>query len=321
MRVIDLHCDTLWRLSRPDGLWGHRGDLTENPYGVDVNRLEKADALVQAFAVFFMTARCRASCGKRGPTGWHGAESRRTGGGFRREGYSRSGLMRVDFCERYGCVGSLLTLEDGVPFGNDLDRLREFYDLGVRLVTLTWNYENAIGFPNSSDATTMTRGLKPFGREALEEMNRLGILVDVSHLSDGGFWDVARLSKKPFIASHSNARAVTDHPRNLTDRMIRTIAEKGGVVGLNFCPSFLSDRKVSTINGMLRHVHHIYQVGGEDVLALGSDLDGVSGKLQIKSCDQIGLLAEALKRHKMSHRVLEKMWSGNAQRVLREVLR
>ncbi|MFQ8689223.1 MAG: dipeptidase [Blautia sp.] len=324
MRVIDLHCDTLWRLSRPDGLWGHSGDLTENPYGVDVNRLEKADARVQAFAVFFMTGQVPGVLREA----WAYRVARRRIKAYHRWRIQTGGRLQpirtyedVDFCERYGCVGSLLTLEDGVPFGNDLDRLREFYDLGVRLVTLTWNYENAIGFPNSSDATTMTRGLKPFGREALEEMNRLGILVDVSHLSDGGFWDVARLSKKPFIASHSNARAVTDHPRNLTDRMIRTIAEKGGVVGLNFCPSFLSDRKVSTINGMLRHVHHIYQVGGEDVLALGSDLDGVSGKLQIKSCDQIGLLAEALKRHKMSHRVLEKMWSGNAQRVLREVLR
>lgn len=131
---------------------------------------------------------------------------------------------------------------------------------------------------------------------------------------------MARRSKKPFIASHSNARAVTSHPRNLTDEMIRAIAEKGGVIGLNFCPGFLSSRNISTINGMLRHIHHIYQVGGEDVLALGSDLDGISGRIQLDSCDKIPLLAGALKRYKMSDRVLEKMWNKNALRVFREVL-
>ena len=166
----------------------------------------------------------------------------------------------------------------------------------------------------------MRRGLKSFGKRMVEEMNELGMIVDVSHLSDGGFWDVAKISKKPFVASHSNARAVTNHPRNLTDSMIRTIAEKGGVIGINFCPSFLSDKKISTINGLLRHIYHIYQVGGEDVLALGSDLDGISGKIQLDGCDKISLLAESLKRYRMSDRVLEKMWYKNALRVFHDTL-
>src|SRR5699024_7042079 len=114
--------------------------------------------------------------------------------------------------------------------GTSLRRLHEFYDAGVRLITLTWNYENAAGYPNSRDSSVMRKGLKPFGKVLIEEMNDLGMIIDVSHLSDGGFWDVARRSKKPFIASHSNARAVTSHPRNLTDEMIRAIAEKGGVI-------------------------------------------------------------------------------------------
>ena len=245
IRMIDLHCDTLWRLCRPDGLRGRRGGLAENPFGVDVRRLEKADSLVQAFAVFFMTGMVPGPLREE----WAYKTAKRRIRAYHRWRIETGGRLQpirswqdVDFCERYGCVGSLLTLEDAVPFGQDLERLREFYDLGVRLVTLTWNYENAIGWPNSTDRTVMERGLKPFGREALEEMNRLGILVDVSHLSDGGFWDVARLSKKPFVASHSNARAVTCHPRNLTDKMIRAVAESGGVIGLNFLSQF-SQRK------------------------------------------------------------------------------
>ena len=323
MRMIDLHCDTLWRLSRPDGLWGHRGTLMENPYGVDVKRLEKADALVQAFAVFFMNGYIPAA--KREDYAYHIA--RRRIHSYHRWRLQTGGRLQpvrsyedVCYCAKNRRVGSLLTLEDAVPVGTSLRRLHEFYDAGVRLITLTWNYENAAGYPNSRDSSVMRKGLKPFGKVLIEEMNDLGMIIDVSHLSDGGFWDVARRSKKPFIASHSNARAVTSHPRNLTDEMIRAIAEKGGVIGLNFCPGFLRSRNISTINGMLRHIHHINQVGGEDVLALGSDLDGISGRIQLDSCDKIPLLAGALKRYKMSDRVLEKMWNKNALRVFREVL-
>lgn len=323
MRMIDLHCDTLWKLSGPAGLWGHRGNLLENPYSVDVFRLEKADALVQAFAVFFMTGHVPKS--KREE--WAYQTAKRKISLYHRWRLQTEGRLQpvrgyqdMQYCLDKRCVGGFLTLEDAVPIGSSLERLHEFYDKGVRLITLTWNYENSVGFPNSERASVMRRGLKSFGKRMVEEMNELGMIVDVSHLSDGGFWDVAKISKKPFVASHSNARAVTNHPRNLTDSMIRTIAEKGGVIGINFCPSFLSDKKISTINGLLRHIYHIYQVGGEDVLALGSDLDGISGKIQLDGCDKISLLAEALKRYRMSDRVLEKMWYKNALRVFHDTL-
>lgn len=323
MRMIDLHCDTLWRLSRPDGLWGHRGTLLENPYSVDVKRLEKADALVQAFAVFFMNGYIPAS--KR--EDWAYWTAKRRIRSYHRWCLQTGGRLQpvrsfedIRYCEEHRCVGSLLTLEDAVPVGTSLKRLHQFYDSGVRMITLTWNNENTVGYPNSREKSVMSKGLKPFGKMLVEEMNDLGMVIDVSHLSDGGFWDVARRSRKPFVASHSNARAVTSHPRNLTDEMIRVIAEKGGVIGLNFCPGFLSGKNISTINGMLHHIYHIYQVGGEDVLALGSDLDGISGRIQLDSCDKIPLLAKALKRYKMSERVLEKMWNRNALRVFHEVL-
>lgn len=317
--MIDLHCDTMGKLSAP---W-KRGNLQKNPYAVDVERLCQADALLQCFSMFFQT-------------GWmprvlreelsYRAADRRIDCFYKERECCENlrtvlTLADLERCEKNGYVGALLTLEDGVPVGHDLKNLHHFYERGIRLITLTWNYENAIGYPNSTKSECMRKGLKPFGLELLEEMERLGILADVSHLSDGGFWDVVRHSRKPFVASHSNARAVTAHPRNLTDEMIRAVAEKGGVIGLNFCPKFLGEDGMSRISHMLRHIRHIYRVGGEDVLAIGSDFDGISGKLQIAGTQDIHLLRSALRNHKMPERVIEKMWGGNALRVLREVLK
>lgn len=141
-----------------------------------------------------------------------------------------------------GRLSAILTLEDGRVINSDLKRLELMYQKGIRLITLTWNAPNCFGAPNSADAGVMNTGLSVFGHEAVSFMEDLGIIVDVSHLSDGGFWDVARTVKGPFVASHSNCRSVANHPRNLTDDMIRAIADHGGVIGLNFCPWLLNDR-------------------------------------------------------------------------------
>ncbi|WP_373218515.1 dipeptidase [Ruminococcus sp. 5_1_39BFAA] len=317
--MIDLHCDTISRLAMPI----HKGDLVHNPYSVDLERLEKAGSLVQCFSTFF-------------DAGVYPMPFRREMA-FKKANHMIDvfekniklcgermipvcGTDDIEVCIERKKVGALLTLEDGAAIGSSLEHLHHFYDRGIRLITLTWNHENDIGYPNSGDPEVMSNGLKPFGMEVIEEMSRLGMIIDVSHLSDGGFWDVARHATKPFIASHSNSRSITVHSRNLTDAMIEAIAEKGGVIGLNFCPDFLGADKKSSISNMLHHIKHIYQVGGEDVLALGTDFDGISGKLQINSCDELWRLKEALQNHKMSSRVIDKMWQDNALRVMKEIL-
>ena len=317
--MIDLHCDTVSKLASVF----HRGDLMHNPYSVDVERLEKAGALIQCFSTFF-------DVGKYGTT--RRDEKAYVTANHMIDVFEKNlrqchdKVIFVKKCEDIrqcmdtGKTGALLTMEDGTPVGNSLEKLQHFYFICIRLITLTWNYENEIGYPNSNDPGVMASGLKSFGFQALEEMNRLGIIVDVSHLSDGGFWDVAKHTQKPFIASHSNARSITVHPRNLTDSMITAIAEKGGVIGLNFCPDFLGTDGKSSIAHMFQHIRHIYQVGGEDVLALGTDFDGIEGKLQIKSCDELYKLREALLQHKMPERVIDKMWQGNALRVMKDIL-
>lgn len=324
MYRIDLHCDTVGKLAGRVNRYCLKGNLMENPFGVDVKRLEKTGGGIQCFSTFFLTGHVPSSFRED----YAYQKAKKLISWYHRDRNLTQGRLQpirtaedLKYCFKHRVSGGLLTLEDAVPTAGDPERLREFYDLGIRLITLTWNYENALGYPNSQNASVMMRGLKPAGREMVEEMNRLGIIIDVSHLSDGGFWDVARISKKPFIASHSNARAVTEHPRNLTDRMIRTIAESGGVIGINFCPRFLNEKgKVSRIRDMVRHIHHIYQTGGEDVLAIGTDLDGITGKLEINSCEKLEHLEDALKKRHMSGRILEKMWSRNAKRVLKEIL-
>ncbi len=222
-----------------------------------------------------------------------------------------------------GKTGLFLTIEDGRSVHGKLDKIKKYYDKGVRLISLTWNYENCFGFPNSFEADTMTRGLKPFGKQAVEYMNDLGMIIDVSHLSDGGFWDVAKLSQKPFVASHSNARSMSAHPRNLDDDQIKALAKAGGVMGLNFCPPFLGHILACTdsrVSDMVRHIMYIYNLGGEDILALGTDFDGIGGNLEIAVPGQMDLLWNALKQAGLTEQQIEKMQWQNALRVIKETL-
>jgi membrane dipeptidase len=155
-------------------------------------------------------------------------------------------------------------------------------------------------------------------------MNELGILVDVSHLSDGGFYDVAKISKKPFVATHSDCRALAAHPRNLTDDMIRLLAQKGGVSGINFAPAFLDDtqgNKTSRISDMVRHVKHFIEIGGEDCVGIGTDFDGIGGNLEVGEPGRLTLLFEALEKAGITPRQIDKIASGNVLRVMKETMR
>jgi len=169
----------------------------------------------------------------------------------------------------------------------------------------------------------MSRGLKDFGKEAVEYMNDLGMIIDVSHLSDGGFMDVANISKKPFIASHSNCRSLCSHQRNLTDEMIKVLAEKGGVAGLNFGPEFLNENiecKDSTVELMLKHVNRMVDIGGIECVALGSDFDGIGGNIEVSGVDKMQLIFDRLAREGYSRTQIEKIAYQNAMQVIREIL-
>lgn len=317
-RYMDLHCDTITMLHYP------RENLMTNKRMVSIPAMQRGGVLVQCFSAFV-------------PTGFYPKPGRNRFAWrrFNKIADKKDALLQlhkdilipiyalddVDLCAACNKIGVLFTIEYAGVFGVQLQNLQKAYDRGVRIASLTWNHENTLAFPNSSKRAVMCRGLKPFGFQVVEEMNRLGVAIDVSHLSDGGFWDVVKASKKPFIATHSNSRAITPHPRNLTDEMIRALAEKGGVMGLNFAPAFLNDSgdKTSRIADMVRHILHIRKVGGSGVLAIGTDFDGVHGRFEIGTPADMPLLADALLRSGLHSSELEAMWCHNACRALKEI--
>ena len=228
---IDLHCDALHRYR-----W-QGGSLSASAGSVDLPRLRAGGALCQCFALFVDTAHTPDAYG----------EALALARLFRRELAAHpheicqvTTAAELRQAGERGLIGALLTIEEGAVCRNGAETLREFYELGVRMMTLTWNHKNRFAAPNAAGeppkAAVSGEGLTRAGLELIDAMNELGVLADVSHLSDAGFWQLAARVKGPFVASHSNARAVCGHPRNLTDDMIRALAKKGGVMGLNFLP-------------------------------------------------------------------------------------
>lgn len=213
---------------------------------------------------------------------------------------------------------SLLSIEGGDALLGSLEMLRIYYRLGVRIITLTWNYSNEIasGIMDKSDT-----GLTCFGRTVVEEMNKLGMIIDVSHLSEKSFWDVAESSSMPFIASHSNARSICAHPRNLTDEQIKKIISKNGVIGLNFYADFLSNDEKCSISDIIRHLEHILSLGGENSIGFGSDFDGMKklpdGVFGVESYNDI--ISKLLKLG-YSEELIRKICCDNFLRVVKEVL-
>lgn len=325
MRYIDMHCDSLMKTATSFDL---DQTIYENSLAqVDIKRLKQGQCMLQFFAIFLLD-----------DSYLHYVD----GDPMDDDDYimllsthlkeiiephsDEIGLVLsyTDLVENNtkNKLSALLTIEDGRSINHDLDKLDHYFQLGVRLIGLTWNYPNCLGFPNSHRKEWMKQGLTPFGKSCIEKMNDLGMLIDVSHLSDGGFYDVARLTKQPFVASHSNARKLTNHPRNLTDDMIRVLADQGGVIGLNFAPQFLHDQghPHSKIEDMVNHLNHMKDVGGEDVVAIGSDFDGVEGIFEIDSPTDMKRLFEALDRAGWSMDQIEKLAYKNISAVLKEVM-
>ncbi len=324
MKVIDLHCDTLSAL-RHAGKEGKEKNLAANDQHIDLAKMEKGDYLLQCFAAFVFLK------GEEDPF--------------------TAALEEIDifydamerFADRIapvktwadleqnraaGKLSAMLTVEEGGVCKGNLSLLRTLYRLGARIMTLTWNFENELAWPNDIDMQTglstpnTDRGLKERGREFIAEMERLGMIVDVSHLGDAGFWDVAKTATRPFIATHSNARAVRGHVRNLTDEMLRAVADKGGVTGINFCGDFLDpgEKPYSSVFWMGEHIEHIRRVGGIEMIALGSDFDGIEPDVEMGDCSGMPLLEAELHRRRFSDDEIEKIFHGNALRVLKEFL-
>ncbi|HJC75092.1 MAG TPA: membrane dipeptidase [Candidatus Mediterraneibacter faecavium] len=364
MKWIDMHCDTLSEIVKIKETDRNTAEsLYRNHLCVDAERLRQTDSAAQFFACYVNAAEygdkdMKMICERKLPV--RRDDSGRWDTAYEAvlkmigEAYCEAGQTLVfakageELCSselrtpekeagasakkrtaaKAERTAGILTVEEGGVLNGRLSRLDELHEKGVRLVTLTWNYENCIGYPNSRDRNIMEKGLTDFGIQTVERMNELGMIVDVSHLSDGGFWDCMKYSRYPVAASHSNSRSLCRHPRNLSDEMLRALGEKGGVAGVNFYSEFLRERRGKSDGGrasaddIADHALWMIDKAGEDAVALGTDLDGFdpdSLPAGIQGVQDIGRVWDAMRRKGITPRQLDKIAYGNAMRVMQEV--
>jgi len=224
-----------------------------------------------------------------------------------------------------GLFSVFLGLENGSPIGSSLELLDKFYYRGVRYMTLCHSRDNLI-CDSCASKDKRWHGLSPFGREVVAEMNRLGMLVDVSHVSDETFYDVLKHSSKPVVATHSCCRALADHPRNMTDDMIRALAEKGGVIQINFYPVFLDDSfheedmhtaPRPSYKRIVDHIDHVASLVGIDHVGIGSDFDGIDVAPEgLENISMMPKVFEEMRRRGYSENDIAKVASENFLNVL-----
>jgi len=316
MNFIDFHCDTATLILE------QKQELKKNSLKIDIDKLQQGEAMAQFFAMYIDAKKVESSydyCIKMLDV-------------FK--GELDKNRESISLCQNYDDllqakkedkIAAFLTIEEGDAIEGSLEKLRFFKEQGVSAMTLTWNYENALGYPNF-EWKHQHKGLKPKGIEVIELMNELKMLIDVSHLSDGGFEDVLKYSKVPFIATHSNARSMTNHPRNLSDEMLKKLADAGGLTGINFFNNFLDNgtlkdkMEVAKIEDMVRHIKQIRKVAGVEVIGLGSDFDGIPNEVEIEDASQMAKLSDRLLKSGFSVDEVEKMFFKNGLRIIKEVL-
>lgn len=331
MKVVDMHCDTIYEIYERRKK-GQKINFKENDLHINLEKMEKGDYLLQNFALYTHLEK------EQRPLEY----AMRLMDVFYEEmeaNAERIGVVRnwqdIERNRKEGRLSAMVTIEEGGVCQGELAYLRDFYRMGVRMMTLTWNFPNELGYPNrilTEDGrpplcvADTEHGLTEKGIDFVQEMERLGMIPDISHLNDAGIWDVFRYTKKPFVASHSNARALAGHPRNLTDEMIRTLAERGGVAGINFCASFLRDQEEgaepihSRCRDMVAHMKHMKQVGGIGGIGLGSDFDGIRSIVEMGDCSGIQMLANEMEREGFTVGEIEAVFHGNVLRLYRELL-
>lgn len=319
--LFDAHCDTLSRNVSTKHPFYAGGDLRRNSGHLDLERLHTAFAPnAQFFAVF---------------DSWDDENSWKVV-----SLYSKFQAQYVLFAQTMaentdlavhcrtaaeaerataaGKTAAFLSVEGAELLDCDEWKLADAWEKGVRMVNLTWNFENAL---SGSNAEAPEKGLTARGRAFVCKMQQLGMIVDVSHLSDPGFWDVAELSQAagaPFIASHSNSRALCSHKRNLTDEQFTAIIKSRGVAGLNLCDKFLAEEN-PTLDDAVAHIEHFLALGGEENVAIGGDWDGCDLCPGVEGIGDIGLLYERLLRRGYSETLVQAIFYNNLMRVVREV--
>ena len=307
--VFDLHCDTALALSNPKE--SSAGGLLKNQLHIDLERASKLPGYCQCFACF--TTPAMEQWMQKKPEDVFERELSvivsqvEMNKDLISQAYS---AKDVEENRKNGKMSAILTIEGPAGFGFDPALLEMLWRVGFRISSLGWNEKNVL-----TGSHVTGGGLTDLGKEYVREAQRLGMLVDVSHISDEGFWDIMRVTQKPIIATHSNSRFVCNHSRNLTDDMFRAICETGGLAGFNQCAPFVGEKP--TLDTICDHICHFLELDPEGKhIALGGDLDG---------CDELPAgfdgvqsypaMAEALLSRGVGETIVENIYWNNAMEV------
>jgi membrane dipeptidase len=314
MKIVDMHCDTLTRLYKSNKL------LKKNDLHIDLEKMKKADYLLQNMAIFL-------DCNEENKPNILAKKIIK----LYNEETDNNNINRVyKFSDvDFNKINTMLTIEDStiVPF----EELEEFYALGVRMIALTWNYPNGVGYPNldgynMSSLESLFRidnenGLTDLGKEYVTKMNDLNIIVDVSHGSDKLLEDVLNLSNVPFVASHSNCYDISPVGRNINDDLILKMIDRNCVIGMNLLTEFVNvEADITTIDDTIKHIDHILDLGGEKSIGYGFDLDGIDSTLEIVDSSNAQLINDKLLK-RYSKKIVRQISYENVLNLYEKVLK
>jgi membrane dipeptidase len=358
--TVDTHCDTPMDFTRSDFDLGVRHD----DGCVDFPRMNEGGLNAEFFAVFI-------GQGPRNDSSYNKVHQKALeifdaihknvdkNSTLAEMAYTADDAYRI---KKAGKIAAFIGVENGYPIAKDISRVKQFYDLGARYITLSHSRNNDICDSSTDPKGAESNGLSPFGEEVVKEMNRLGMMVDVSHISDTSFYDVLRLSKAPVIASHSSCRALCESQRNMDDNMLLALKQNGGVIQICILSSYLKTpetnpemeaklkemqakygdyneltdslkklmrseyraiqkkyEKLATVKDAVDHIDHVVQVIGIDHVGIGTDFDGGGGIDGCRTVADMKNITIELVRRGYTKKDIEKIWGGNAMRVLRAV--
>lgn len=315
MFICDCHCDTLTEL------YNKNASLYENEQHFDIKRQIALGGGLQFCAIYVPTEVFRYQGGLRYTLCLLDKYNQE----IKKLHENGIDVLQVRTAEDAGNVlkhkaATMLAIEEGGAIDGSLEALRCLYELGVRAMTLTWSNRNDIADGINEEATGS--GLTLFGKQVVAEMNRLGMLVDVSHISTAGFWSVIETSTKPIIATHSNAKSLCSHPRNLNDEQIKALAQNGGLAGITFAGQFLEeDWRNACIESVYKHIDYMLNlIGNDDHIGFGSDFDGISHPpYNIQGVQDYKPLIEYLSKY-YSDETINKITHKNVINLLQKVL-
>ena len=315
MFICDCHCDTLTEL------YNKNASLYENEQHFDIKRQIALGGGLQFCAIYVPTEVFRYQGGLRYTMCLLDKYNQE----IKKLHENGIDVLQVRTAEDAGNVlkhkaATLLAIEEGGAIDGSLEALRCLYELGVRAMTLTWSNRNDIADGINEEATGS--GLTLFGKQVVTEMNRLGMLVDISHISTAGFWSVIETSTKPIIATHSNAKSLCSHPRNLNDEQIKALAQNGGLAGITFAGQFLEeDWRNACIESVYKHIDYMLNlIGNDDHIGFGSDFDGISHPpYNIQGVQDYKPLIEYLSKY-YSDETINKITYQNVINLLQKVL-